>query len=642
MNNNFDDDFSDLICSICRTGGDIICCDGRCLRSFHPKCIGLKEEDIPEDSPFVCSDCFSGIQRCFLCCHFGIENELVKCSIPFCGKFYHSECVKTSVDSNNYVCKLHSCDSCGETVINPAKRKNLWRCFRCPKAFDSKHRPRDVHILAEGLFLCIRHTQEEETWPEISKELSNILEARNKSTSSSTFSNSSTTSSSLSSSSSSTQISRNGGSSNDSNGYHTNDLKNRKLHNRINPDETEKERNEREANLRASLIMPKKRPINEEFSETNHNNINNDDDNFDEHTPRFSPVSISEDDNDYNVNHSSNSHLARHNEYRRQRRILWNQSWNEYRDFQDEKMGIRRRNVYNYTNYTNSSISNLSSSSSSSSNFSFITPLNTYSNNSTSSSSSAIMSRTNALLSTLAQQPFSHSSDQYNRQNPSSTTVLMRTSALLSQLTPTNTSSSSPPLSHNSYNQPLHHHHYLQNNNNNNNNNNNQHVNKKIRQTIENTSMPLTSAALSSSTSSSSIPSYGNITLSRTQQLLNQNPIISTTPTIISSTKLPSSTINISPLKNNIQQQQQQPNQQILSRTAQMLAMTSKSSTHSSQPMYHKPNTSNLSTTKVGTTATNNTSISANASSIKSLQNNKMNATDLFAMLQASGLIPPK
>jgi len=30
------DDFSEPICAVCEIGGEMICCDGRCLRSFHP------------------------------------------------------------------------------------------------------------------------------------------------------------------------------------------------------------------------------------------------------------------------------------------------------------------------------------------------------------------------------------------------------------------------------------------------------------------------------------------------------------------------------------------------------------------------------------------------------------------------------
>ena len=55
---------------------------------FHS---GLRDEDIPEDCPFVCSDCFNRVHRCFKCKHFDVEEDLVKCSVPYCGKFYHTK-----------------------------------------------------------------------------------------------------------------------------------------------------------------------------------------------------------------------------------------------------------------------------------------------------------------------------------------------------------------------------------------------------------------------------------------------------------------------------------------------------------------------------------------------------------------------
>ena len=84
-------DWSDLICAVCELGGEMICCDGKCLRSFHPLCINLDEENIPEDSPFLCIDCENGLHRCFYCKKFDVEIDLIKCSLPFCGKFYHKE-----------------------------------------------------------------------------------------------------------------------------------------------------------------------------------------------------------------------------------------------------------------------------------------------------------------------------------------------------------------------------------------------------------------------------------------------------------------------------------------------------------------------------------------------------------------------
>lgn len=53
--------------------------------------IGMKDEDIPDDCPFVCADCWNGIQRCFKCKYFDVEEDLVKCEVPYCGKFYHSK-----------------------------------------------------------------------------------------------------------------------------------------------------------------------------------------------------------------------------------------------------------------------------------------------------------------------------------------------------------------------------------------------------------------------------------------------------------------------------------------------------------------------------------------------------------------------
>jgi hypothetical protein len=166
-------------------GDTQLCCAGKCLRSFHPKCLGLSNVAIDRivraDAPFVCSDCSMCVQRCFSCRVFGLEEELVKCSVPFCGKFFHSSCLskpakgKKSAAKNNFgtevVCPLHTCESCGETQTQAKKRSLMWRCLRCPKAYDLKHRPRDVHVLAAGIFLCIKHTLEEECWPELSEKL---------------------------------------------------------------------------------------------------------------------------------------------------------------------------------------------------------------------------------------------------------------------------------------------------------------------------------------------------------------------------------------------------------------------------------------------------------------------------------------
>ena len=89
------------------------------------------------------------------------------------------QCIGGESDSNN-ICNLHFCNDCGEKCLQFQKRNSLCKCFRCPKAFDLKHRPRDVHILAGEYFLCIKHVNEDESVPELSKEVEEKIIKRNK------------------------------------------------------------------------------------------------------------------------------------------------------------------------------------------------------------------------------------------------------------------------------------------------------------------------------------------------------------------------------------------------------------------------------------------------------------------------------
>lgn len=88
-----DEDFfrGDTICAWCDDGGDLVMCDGPCMRGFH---MGLSHKDrfiaeilvperdcnplkVPEDLkaailnskyPFECPNCWSRTHRCFKCC----------------------------------------------------------------------------------------------------------------------------------------------------------------------------------------------------------------------------------------------------------------------------------------------------------------------------------------------------------------------------------------------------------------------------------------------------------------------------------------------------------------------------------------------------------------------------------------------
>lgn len=603
-----DDDFSDVVCGICRTGGDMICCDGRCLRSFHPKCINLNEEDIPEDAPFVCSDCFSGVQRCFICCHFGMENELVKCSVAYCGKFYHPSCVNTSIDTKNYVCKLHSCDACGDVVINPSKRNTLWRCFRCPKAFDSKHRPRDVHVLAEGVFLCIRHTQEEEIWPEMSKSIVERLAQRNQvkyitynSISNIPYQQSADWENKNINASQTTNTSTNRSQSIDKKQPKSiarrSDETAQEYQRRLKQEE--KDRLDDEATLRASSIMPKKRPSTELSSATNQAHSDEDDAN----SPRFSPASIGDEDDDElhsvkilnsNLSKSSGtSHLARHNEYRRQRKGEWNESWNQYRNIQDESMGITRRSDLRgyYQQHYEQPVPRYPSE------FSFTTSF--YPSNSS-------MNQTNTMLSS------SYSSAYMNRNvnsNPSSTAVLMRTDALLNHLSesqyesnkrlrydhnPPLPTSALPPASSSLPYTNMQSNGYVSSRG-----GGSSAYDRTISHNYNGSRFDMISSSSPSLSPSRSMGSttigHGASGLSRTENLLAKSSYPPSTTAYSSSSSKP-----------------------LLSRTEQLLAKTSREGKVSQQQSHSNP-------------------IPTNPTKLKS---NKMEATDLFAMLQASGLLP--
>ncbi|CAD7704649.1 unnamed protein product [Ostreobium quekettii] len=184
----------DTQCALCDNGGDLLMCDGPCLRGFHVP----EEEDnedcnplgVPTDlakaimeghSSFECPNCATGIQQCYSCKEEGPSQgphqDLYRCSHINCGKFYcmrcremmlHSKGLKGLKGSRNgtrvpgsagqtvaisgkagagspkgmcepdakgglFLCPLHKCKVCGEGEVT--KKNPLVGCRRCPKAY---------------------------------------------------------------------------------------------------------------------------------------------------------------------------------------------------------------------------------------------------------------------------------------------------------------------------------------------------------------------------------------------------------------------------------------------------------------------------------------------------------------------------
>ncbi|MED6209248.1 hypothetical protein PIB30_052883 [Stylosanthes scabra] len=165
-----EDELFDSLCSICDDGGNILCCDGKCMRAFHAN----KEEG--------CSDKFSGA-------------EVFQCASATCGYFYHPQCVVKLLHRFNenssreleinitrgepFTCPAHYCYVCKETENKKEHELQFAVCRRCPKSYHRKCLPRaiafedieDEDIITRAwnglipnriLIYCLKHDIDEE------------------------------------------------------------------------------------------------------------------------------------------------------------------------------------------------------------------------------------------------------------------------------------------------------------------------------------------------------------------------------------------------------------------------------------------------------------------------------------------------
>ncbi|CAI5956659.1 unnamed protein product [Closterium sp. NIES-64] len=128
----------DSVCYICDDGGDLVCCDGPCMRSFHVEpddeeekrrdkfhcpTIGLTDSEVHAKETWLCPNCEAKQHVCFICHQLGRsepvsggnagadgggegeeqgqqqgqqvlqEQEVFMCDVALCGHFYHPTCV---------------------------------------------------------------------------------------------------------------------------------------------------------------------------------------------------------------------------------------------------------------------------------------------------------------------------------------------------------------------------------------------------------------------------------------------------------------------------------------------------------------------------------------------------------------------
>jgi hypothetical protein len=101
-------------CAVCGDGGDLLCCEGPCRRSFHNDCLSKHDAGVrvvmrvspalmavrhvaglpdTERDDWRCSGCVLGSYECFICGHSGQEGvDVFRCA-RMCGKHYHLTCL---------------------------------------------------------------------------------------------------------------------------------------------------------------------------------------------------------------------------------------------------------------------------------------------------------------------------------------------------------------------------------------------------------------------------------------------------------------------------------------------------------------------------------------------------------------------
>ncbi|XP_031477785.1 protein ENHANCED DOWNY MILDEW 2-like isoform X2 [Nymphaea colorata] len=168
-------DSFDHVCAICDNGGEILCCEGPCLRSFHPTveagsdsyCItlGLSNDQVKDTQNFFCSNCQHKKHQCFACGLLGHSDksanpEVFSCASAICGHFYHPKCVvqllypeggnealvhkKRIAAGEPFICPIHKCIVCKRGENKDDNDLQFAICRRCPKVYHRKCLPRKI------------------------------------------------------------------------------------------------------------------------------------------------------------------------------------------------------------------------------------------------------------------------------------------------------------------------------------------------------------------------------------------------------------------------------------------------------------------------------------------------------------------
>ncbi|XP_019183409.1 PREDICTED: protein ENHANCED DOWNY MILDEW 2 isoform X1 [Ipomoea nil] len=170
-----EDDQFESVCAICDNGGEIICCEGNCLRSFHAtkeagresdcESLGYTHEQVDAIQKFYCKNCEYQKHQCFACGELGSSDlssgaEVFRCINATCGRFYHPHCVakllhrekQLNVDNHqkkiaageDFACPMHQCFVCNQIEDKNNKELQFAICRRCPRSYHRKCLPSGI------------------------------------------------------------------------------------------------------------------------------------------------------------------------------------------------------------------------------------------------------------------------------------------------------------------------------------------------------------------------------------------------------------------------------------------------------------------------------------------------------------------
>ncbi|CAM8985357.1 unnamed protein product [Rhodiola kirilowii] len=178
-----DDMDFDRVCSFCDDGGMLLCCDGRCMRSFHAtkedgiatncESLGLTDVHVKAMTSFQCQNCKSQRHQCFACGLLGSSDvasgaEVFPCISATCGHFYHPVCVaklihpedatKAAVLQNqiatgeSFTCPAHRCSACKKLEDKTFHELQFAICRRCPTSYHRKCMPKSISFECTSFF----------------------------------------------------------------------------------------------------------------------------------------------------------------------------------------------------------------------------------------------------------------------------------------------------------------------------------------------------------------------------------------------------------------------------------------------------------------------------------------------------------